>query len=167
MRCCAVVAGTVAIVIGMMASPVLATAPQFFGIQIYEASDIDDAFSVKAGEDGSVTYTYRESMVDTSIFAWGTLEEDCLTLDLVNESETTLYMLFESDQYGYYTLDDDIFMLELMMTAGTYPTSIEPGESETVVLYRPPAEHLDQINFFAVRINYRQTAIALKRIQTE
>ena len=147
--------------------PTLAVTSSFFGIQVYEASDADEAFFIKEAENGGVEYTYIEEMVNTSVYAWGTLEDDCLVLDIVNKSEQNLGMDFYVDQYGYYTLDDDIFMLDFMMSEMAYPSLLEAQDSETIVLYLPAPEYIGQIKFIAALIHYGSVAIILKPIQSK
>jgi hypothetical protein len=158
--CCAIA------ILVAAAQPILAASPQFFGIQVYEASDADEAFSVQEGVDTDVEYSYTPRMVNTSIHIWGTLEAESLVLNIVNQSDESLHMSFYTDEYGYYTFDDDIFMLEVMMSESAYPASIDAGTSEEVALELPSPEHIGQVKFVAALIDYGQTALIAKPIES-
>ncbi len=146
------------------ATSVLATESQFFGMQVLNISKVKDAFSVTRSETG-ITYTYEKDLVNTSIYFWGTIEEETITLSITNESKMPIKMNYFIDEYGLVTQDDSIYELKIKTSITDYPDVINPKETKWIRIYKPTIVKLEDIKYLAMDFEFDRVVILLKRIK--
>jgi len=142
----------------------LALQSQFFGIQVLNMSKAKDAFSVTRSKTG-VTYTHKEDLVNTSIYSWGTIEGETITLSITNESKMPIEMNYFIDEYGLMTKDGNIYKLKIKTSVTDYPDIINPKETKWVEILKPVVIKSTDIKYLAMDFNYRRGVILLKRIE--
>ena len=136
---------------------------QFFGMQILNISKVKDAFSVSRSKTG-VTYTHREDLVNTSIYSWGTIEGETITLSITNESKMPIEMNYYIDEYGLTTKDGNIYKLKIKTSITDYPEIINPKETKWIQIFKPTVVKLTDIEYLAIDYEFDKIVILLKRI---
>lgn len=137
---------------------------QFFGMQVLNMSKAKDAFSVTRSKTG-VTYTHKEDLVNTSIYSWGTIEGEIITLSITNESKMPIEMNYFIDEYGLTTKDGSIYKLKIKTSITDYPDIINPKETKGVRIFKPTMVELTDIKYLAIDYEFDKVIILLKRIE--
>ena len=136
-----------------------------FALQL-NVSKAKDAFSVMRDKTGKVTYAYlREDLVNTSIYSWGTIEGETITLSITNESKMPIEMNYFIDEYGLVTKDGNIYKLKIKTSITDYPDIINPKETKWVRILKPTMVKLTDIEFLAIDYEFDKVVILLKRIE--
>ena len=139
---------------------------QFFGMQVLNMSKAKDAFSVARDKTGVVTYTHiKEDLVNTSIYSWGTIEGETITLSITNGSKMPIEMNYFIDEYGLITKDGGIYKLKIKTSITDYPDIINPKETKWVRVFKPAVVKLTDIEFLAIDYEFDKVIILLKRIE--
>jgi len=137
---------------------------QFFGMQVLNMSKAKNAFSVTRNKTG-VTYTHKEDLVNTSIYSWGTIEGETITLSITNESKIPIEMNYYIDEYGLITKDGNIYKLKIETSIMDYPEIINPKETKWVKIVKSNVVKFADIEFLAIDYEFDKVVIILKRIQ--
>ena len=137
---------------------------QFFGMQVLNMSKAKDAFSVTRSKTG-VTYIHKEDLVNTSIYSWGTIEGEIITLSITNKSKMPIEMNYYIDEYGLITKDGNIYKLKIKTPITDYPEIINPKETKWVTIFKPSVVKLADIEYLAIDYEFDKVVIILKRIQ--
>ena len=137
---------------------------QFFGMQVLNMSKAKDAFSVTRSKTG-VTYTHKEDLVNTSIYSWGTIEGEIITLSVTNESKMPIEMNYFIDEYGLITKDGSIYKLKIKTSITDYPNIINPKETKWVRVFKPTVVKFTDIEYLAIDFEFDKVVILLKRIK--
>ena len=137
---------------------------QFFGMQVLDMTKAKDAFSVTRNKTG-VTYTHKEDLVNTSIYSWGKIEGETITLNIINESKMPIEMNYFIDEYGLITKDGSIYKLDIKTSITDYPNIINPKEIKWVVIFKPIVVKLTDIEYLTIDFEFDKIVILLKRIE--
>ena len=137
---------------------------QFFGMQVLNINKAKDAFSVIRTKTG-VTYTHKEDLVNTSIYSWGTIEGETITLSITNESKMPIKMNYFIDEYGLITEDGSSYILKIKTSITDYPDVINPKETKWVKIFKPAVVKLTDIEYIVIDYEFDKVIIILKRIE--
>jgi len=133
-------------------------------MQVLNISKVKDAFSVTRSKTG-VTYIHKEDLVNTSIYSWGTIEGETITLSISNESKMPIEMNYYIDEYGLITKDGNIYKLKIKTSITDYPEIINPKETKWVRIFKPTIVKLADIEYIAIDYEFDRIIIILKRIE--
>lgn len=142
----------------------IALQSQFFGMQVLNMSKAKDAFSVTRSKTG-VTYIHKENLVNTSIYSWGTIEGETITLSITNETKMPIEMNYFIDEYGLITKNGSIYKLKIKTSITEYPEIINPKETKWVRVFKPIVVKLADIEYLAIDYEFDKVIIFLKRIE--
>ena len=141
--------------------------PQFFGMQVLNEylKFAKDVFSAMRDKTGNVTYTCNVNLVKDSIYSWGTIEGETITLSITNESQVPIEMNYYIDTYSLETEDGSICKLKIKTSITDYPGIINPKETKWVEILKPVVIKSTDIKYLAMDFNFRRSVILLKRIE--
>ena len=137
---------------------------QFFGMQVLNVSKIKDAFSITRSKTG-VTYTHKEDLVNTSIYSWGTIEGETITLSITNKSKMPIKMNYFIDEYGLITKDKSSYILKIKTSIIDYPEIVNPKETKWVRIFKPTVVKFEDIEYIVIDYEFDKVIIVLKRIK--
>ena len=133
-------------------------------MQVLNINKAKDAFSVIRTKTG-VTYTHKEDLVNTSIYSWGTIEGETITLSITNESKMPIKMNYFIDEYGLITEDGSSYILKIKTSIIDYPDVINPKETKWVKIFKPAVVKLTDIEYIVIDYEFDKVIIILKRIE--
>ena len=141
--------------------------PQFFGMQILNEyfRFAKDVFSATRDKTGNVTYTCNVNLVNDSIYSWGKIEGETITLSITNESQVPIEMNYYIDTYSLETEDGSICKLKIKTSVTDYPNIINPKETKWVEISKPAVIKSTDIKYLAMDFNFGRGVIILKRIE--
>ena len=159
--------GIILICIFILVNIGFAIQPQFFGMQVLNEylKFAKDVFSVTRDKTGGVTYNCRVNLVNDSIYSWGTIEGETITLSITNESQVPIEMNYYIDTYSLETEDGSVCRLKIKTSITDYPEIINPKETKWVEISKPVVIKLTDIEYLAMDFNFGRGIIILKRIQ--
>ena len=58
----------------------------FYGMEVYDSSQLIEVFNVYYKDDRGVSYTYKKNLVNTNISCWGYVRESNITFKIINNT---------------------------------------------------------------------------------
>jgi len=159
--------GIILICIFILINTGFALQPQFFGMQVLNEyfKYAKDAFSVTRDKTGIVSYNCRVNLVNDSIYSWGTIEGETITLSITNKSQVPIEMNYYIDTYSLQTEDGSICRLKIKTSITDYPDIVNPKETRWIEIFKPAVIKLGDIEYLAMDFNFNRGTILLKRIE--
>lgn len=136
----------------------------FFGIQVYDWGTALNAISDVKRSDKGVSYSYNENFSNTSIYCFGEVKEDSITLTISNKSKSPIEFNYYMDMYEILTSDGTSYKME-MPDILDYPSkALNPNNSITI-RFDNPVGNVSEIFALGVTINFGDTLIFLREIE--